>query len=258
MSLLDVQLTNKTKIVNHKHVLLSGSVVAIEYYHIPRKRVRTSEIIVDDDCKVTVRTPFNKPCAEVQNLIRTKRHWIIRKQKEFIEQKEKHEINKPSFTQDSTIPYLGKNYPIKIIDSPMKEKLVLKDSQFVFLLQDAMNCDFKEKVKSLYDNWIRTKAEKIIKKKVKYFAKILGVRPRQVVIKNLKGRWGSLTQKGIINLNLNLIKAPEDILDYIILHELCHFKIKEHSHHFWLLVKAYVPDYEKKIKWLQINGGVLI
>jgi predicted metal-dependent hydrolase len=69
---------------------------------------------------------------------------------------------------------------------------------------------------------------------------------------------GSLTRMGIINLNLNLIKAPEDVIDYIILHELCHLKIKEHSHHYWDLVHRFMPNYQEKVEWLKSNGDNLM
>jgi hypothetical protein len=60
-------------------------------------------------------------------------------------------------------------------------------------------------------------------------SKKLGVSAKGVAIKNLRNRWGSLTKNSTISLNLNLVKAPEDIIDYIVLHELCHLRIKEHS-----------------------------
>lgn len=70
--------------------------------------------------------------------------------------------------------------------------------------------------------------------------------------------WGSLANNGVINLNLNLIKAPEDIIDYIVLHELCHLKIKKHSHHYWNLVYKFMPNYRQKIEWLKVNGDSLL
>jgi hypothetical protein len=82
----------------------------------------------------------------------------------------------------------------------------------------------------------------------------LGIKPSQVIIKNLRNRWGSATKDNIINLNVNLLKAPESVIDYIILHELCHLKIKEHSHHFWDMVHRFMPDYQKHVQWLKING----
>lgn len=67
-----------------------------------------------------------------------------------------------------------------------------------------------------------------------------------------------MTKEGSISLNVNLLKAPEDVVDYIILHELCHFKIKEHSHHYWDYVRRYMPTYEEKVEWLKASGNHLI
>jgi predicted metal-dependent hydrolase len=64
-----------------------------------------------------------------------------------------------------------------------------------------------------------------------------------------------MTKDGSININLNLLKASEDVIDYIIVHELCHLKIKEHSYHYW---RRYMPNYEEKIEWLNISGNQLI
>ena len=81
---------------------------------------------------------------------------------------------------------------------------------------------------------------------------------KKVTIKNLKGRWGAITKVGGINLNANLIKAPEDVVDYIIIHELCHFIIKGHSHHFWELIRSYFPRYQDAIKWLDVNSSAML
>jgi predicted metal-dependent hydrolase len=67
-----------------------------------------------------------------------------------------------------------------------------------------------------------------------------------------------MTKEGAINLNIHLVKTPEDVIDYIILHELSHLKIKEHSHHYWDYVRRYMPNYQEKIEWLKINGNNLI
>lgn len=72
----------------------------------------------------------------------------------------------------------------------------------------------------------------MFKKKVMQFSKIMEVNPSKIIIKDLKNRWGSTTKEGVINLNVNLVKAPEHIIDYIISHELCHFRIRDHSHRF--------------------------
>ena len=87
----------------------------------------------------------------------------------------------------------------------------------------------------------------------------LNVKLQKIAIKKLKGRWGSLTKDGkTMSVNINLFKTPNDVIEYVVLHELCHLKIKEHSHHYWDLVRKFMPNYEEKIKWLEINGSNLI
>ena len=82
--------------------------------------------------------------------------------------------------------------------------------------------------------------------------------PQKIILKNLKNRWGSVTKKDTLNLNRNLMKAPNDIIDYIIIHELCHLTIQGHSHHFWSFLKQFVPNYQKKIDRLNRNSESLI
>jgi predicted metal-dependent hydrolase len=98
----------------------------------------------------------------------------------------------------------------------------------------------------------------IFEDKVRKYSKRLGVRIKPIAIKNLRNRWGSLTKSGIINLNVNMIKAPEDVIDYIIVHELCHLKIKEHSHRYWDLLHIFIPNYQDKTEWLRVNGDSLL
>jgi predicted metal-dependent hydrolase len=71
---------------------------------------------------------------------------------------------------------------------------------------------------------------------------------------DLRNRWGSLTKNGAITLNVNLVKAPEDVIDYIVLHELCHMKIKEHSHHYWDMLHRFMPNYHDNVRSLPIRN----
>ena len=120
------------------------------------------------------------------------------------------------------------------------------------------NQESNDEIKILYENWLYHKANIIFKEKVHILSKAIGVKANQVVIKNLKNRWASITKNNEINLNVNFIKAPPDIIDYIMIHELCHFKIKGHSYNFWNLLSRFSPDYPKYIEWLSINGKNLL
>ncbi len=102
------------------------------------------------------------------------------------------------------------------------------------------------------------KACEIIPPKVEKYAKILGVRYGGITIRNQKTRWGSCSAKGNLNFNCLLTKVPEEVMDYVVVHELCHLKEMNHSKAFWSLVEGVMPDYRQKRNWLKEHGGELI
>lgn len=104
----------------------------------------------------------------------------------------------------------------------------------------------------------RAHSKVIFKRRVHYYASKLGVIPHKVVVKDLKSRWGSATKNNLINLNVDLLKAPKKVIDYVILHELCHLKIQNHSYRFWNLLRKYMPDFENQKRWLDLNGKTIL
>jgi predicted metal-dependent hydrolase len=229
----------------------------IPYHIIKSKRIKTSEIIVDSD-RITIRTPLNKNLSDIQRIISDKAAWILKKQKEYREIIP--QITKPTFEEGSTLPYLGRNYPLRILKERQAENSIeLVDGEFTIGIKPSKQSPANTtKIKKLYEDWLIKNAQLVFKHKVGEYSKKLDVRPRRIVIKNLKNRWGSMTKERSVNLNVNLLKTPEDIIDYIIIHELCHLKIKEHSHHYWDLIHRFMPNYQEKIDWLKINGSALV
>jgi predicted metal-dependent hydrolase len=213
-----------------------------------------------DENEITLRIPSTKSINDAEKLIDDKIRWITRKQKEYKERIP--QIEKPSYLQGSTIPFLGKNYEIEIINdrNNQDDRIELEKDKFVVTLSAKRNNlhDDNNRIQPLYEDWLYHQAREIFEEKIKYLSSIVDVRPKQIIIKKLKNRWGSVTKEGTINLNFNLIKAPDNIIDYVIIHELCHFIIKRHSHHFWSLLKKYETDYKRKIDWLEINSKHLI
>ena len=237
----------------HQKDKVKYGTITIPYQIIKTARIKTSEVIVDADT-ITVRTPFNKDKLEIQRLVLDKASWILKKQKEYRETTP--QVTKPSFKENTTLPYLGNNYSLKINKEQTKDGIDLVDGKFVVNAKSSKITS--NRIKKLYENWLIEKAQRFFEDKVEKYSKKLGVRVKRVAIKNLRNRWGSLTKSGVLNLNLNLIKAPEDIIDYIILHELCHLKIKEHSHHYWDMLHKFMPNYHDKIEWLKVNGSNLL
>ena len=227
----------------------------INYSVIKTKRRKTSEIIVDKDT-VEIRAPFDKPDEEIRNIVKDKANWILKKQDEY--RKMNSEITKPTFGENSTLPYLGKNYPLRIFNRKARNSISFADGQFIVNIWPSKNVT-AQYVEKLYEHWLMKIAHPIFKNKIESYSEKLDVaKPEKIVIKRLKKRWGSIGKKGdTIILNVNLVKAPEDIMNYIVLHELCHLKIKEHSHRFWELLHRYMANYQKK-DWLDINGNAII
>ena len=101
------------------------------------------------------------------------------------------------------------------------------------------------------------KSHQLFETKVAKLSKKVRMKPNKINIKDLKNRWGSATSDNTINLNLNLIKAPRTVIDYVIIHELCHLKMKGHSSKFWSMVQKYMPNYEDQRRWLEINNIIV-
>ena len=102
------------------------------------------------------------------------------------------------------------------------------------------------------------KALKTIPARVAYFASRMGVTYGRITIRNQTSRWGSCTSQGNLNFNCLLMLAPPEVLDYVVVHELCHRKEMNHSAKFWTEVARVLPDYETRKKWLKDNGAALI
>ena len=102
------------------------------------------------------------------------------------------------------------------------------------------------------------KASRYIPQRVQHFAPLVGVRYGNITIRNQKTRWGSCSGKGNLNFNCLLMLAPAEVIDYVVIHELCHRKEMNHSDQFWALVERHCPDYKRLRKWLKDNGPALI
>lgn len=101
-------------------------------------------------------------------------------------------------------------------------------------------------------------ALKVISERVEYFAKVIGVTYGKITVRNQKTRWGSCSSKGNLNFNCLLMLAPPEVLDYVVVHELCHRKQMNHSKAFWLEVEKVLPDYKEARKWLKEDGSQII
>jgi len=219
--------------------------VLIPYTIIQTKRKKTLQIFVEKD-RVEVRAPQSKTISEIRQLLKNRISWIFNSQLKLKERKTDVVSSKDSLL------YLGKNisYTVNILQKT--DKFILKKNSFQIYVKSKSITE--KKIKKMYHDWLLQKYTPYVKKKINHFVEILHVKPKEFQIRDLKSKWGSATVSGHIHLNLHLLKTPKKMIDYVILHELAHLKIKGHRHEFWAYLEKFMPDYEKRKKWLDENN----
>ena len=116
----------------------------------------------------------------------------------------------------------------------------------------------QEKLTDQEMKMLREKARAVVTEKVQYYAPLIGVTYNQIAIRAQHTRWGSCSSKGNLNFNCLLALVPPEVLDYVVVHELCHRKELNHSERFWIEVAKILPDYRQQKKWLKDHGSSLI
>ena len=115
-----------------------------------------------------------------------------------------------------------------------------------------------QKLSALERQHLLNKACVVIPRRVAYYAEKLGVSYGKITLRQQKTRWGSCAANGNLNFNWLLILAPPEVLDYVVVHELCHRREMNHSQAFWKEVEKILPDYRERQKWLKDNGWRLM
>lgn len=155
-----------------------------------------------------------------------------------------------------SIIYRGREHKVKLTIYPGKEtQLIFRDEEFnIYINNRVAESKIAKEMAQELRFWMLDKGSELIKKRTAEYSVMLGVNYNNIRIKDTKTRWGSCSSKANLNFNFRIIMAPEEVMDYIIIHELCHLKHMNHGKGFWETVAFYMPDYEKHKKWLRING----
>ena len=139
-----------------------------------------------------------------------------------------------------------------------KEAWISKHIEKIKKTKERLEAESTEKLTREKVIALAEEALKVIPERVEYFAKVIGVTYGKITIRNQKTRWGSCSSKGNLNFNCLLMLAPSEVLDYVVVHELCHRKQMNHSKAFWLEVEKVLPIYKEVRKWLKEEGSQMI
>ena len=139
-----------------------------------------------------------------------------------------------------------------------KEAWISKHIEKIKKTKERLEAEPTEKLTREKVIALAEEALKVIPERVEYFARVIGVTYGKITIRNQKTRWGSCSSKGNLNFNCLLMLAPPEVLDYVVVHELCHRKQMNHSKAFWSEVEKVLPDYKEARKWLKEEGSQMI
>lgn len=200
------------------------------------------KISVHPDLRVTVDAPSERSVEEVLARVRNRVPWIL-KQKRYYDRFQPIQPERQFVSGESHL-YLGKHYRLKISKSDT-QSVRLKGGYFHVSLERP---ETKDHVKSTLLKWYKEHAYKLFTSRLnalyEKFSSMDLPLPK-LNIKEMSTRWGSCSKGGIITLNLHLIKAPLNSIDYVIMHELCHLLEHNHTDKFYKLLAKYMPDWEK-------------
>lgn len=204
------------------------------------------------DGRVRVRAPRSLSDKRINDLIKKRTPWIKEKLKEY---SKRPQVVTKKYEDGEIFSYLDKNYELKIIESD-KEAIKLKNGFFIVsICKEGFGKNIK--VQKLLTNWYRNHAHKYLQERTEKFANIIGVSPSSISIKNYKSRWGSCSINGAIDYNWKIIQAPKKVIDYVVVHELCHLIEHNHSPKYWSYVEKFMPNWKESRNWLKENSDIL-
>lgn len=243
-----VSKVSKTVIENHRYLEFD--------LEIHRKNMKRNISMTIKPLKpIRIVTGKTVPLRRIEEFIFEKRKWIMKHQAKFSEVA--NEYLKNDLSEGDQYLFLGAKKTFRVSPTLLKKSFVAIEGDFLQLyfptnewsahLKQKNHLDSRDLVLKFY----RREAEKIILQRFQHWVAKSGLKPAGISFRNQKTRWGSCSSKGRINFNWRLVGAPIDVIDYVIVHELCHLEYMNHSDNFWSLVGMIYPNYQQAEQWLK-------
>lgn len=214
-------------------------------------RRKTASIRVEEGA-VSVVVPASISVEKIDQLLVSKRLWIKEK---MALQRALAPVTDKQFVSGEAFPYLGRNYRLKVEQGSF---VPVKLLQGQLVVQTPEGSQQPHMIRHALVRWYKRQALQKMRDKVKRYAPMVGVKPAGVAIKSFKSRWGSCTVKGELEFNWRIMFAPNRMVDYVVVHELCHLIHYDHSPDFWSEVWRVMPDYQECRNWLKENSERLV
>ena len=217
------------------------------------RRKKTIEITLDPERGVLVRSPALTTRKDIAELVQKRAGWILNHATE--------DILDPTprrFTDGETLFYLGEQIPIVASTAPDdRVSVALEDGAFYIATPTGISEEQRTAaVKEVVERWYQREAARLLPETVlRWQGKVSRKKPTQVLIRSQRRRWGSCSSDGSIRLNWRIVMAEPALIDYVVVHELAHLAVMDHSSRYWQKVERAMPDYQLRRKRLNEVGA---
>lgn len=228
------------------------------YYYLNKKNIKNINIRIKSNGDVFLSCPLKMKTEDAEKFLIQKANWVLKQQeqlKKYYSQKEQLQ-----FENSGKIYFLGRIYNLKIITSKINLVEIIDENINIYIKEKYI--ENKKYIRKYFENWLKEKSYEIYNGLVVEYqdkmSKYVKSFP-QIEVKKLKTRWGScMPFKNKVTFNLSLIKAPIECVEYVVVHELAHFKYQNHSKNFYNLVEIYIPDWKDRRNLLNKEYSILV
>jgi predicted metal-dependent hydrolase len=217
-------------------------------YEVRRSDDATQPRIDVDIHGVTVVLPAGSD-IDSRELMQDNAQWVLEKWRNY----ESHRDQAPSrsFESGEMFPYRGSELRVEVSDV---DRSCIESDSFVLAEDAVAETGIQDALEELY----RREARSVFESRIDHYADEMGVDPGKLELRNQRTRWASCSSQRTLSFNWRLVMAPDDVIDYVVVHELAHLREKNHTRRFWNIVGQYDPNYEAHVDWLTENSARLI
>ena len=225
-----------------RSVEIDGSVIRYTVVRSARRK-KTVAITIDRDRSVVVAAPLKTRNADIEEIVRKRAGWILRRLQE-----EDPRPQPRQFVSGESLYYLGRAVPIHV-QTTFGPTPSVKLEDWSFKIECPAYLEGEERQAALREalmSWYWGRADETIRESVERWQSRVGRKPARISLGDQKSLWGSCSSKGSLRFNWRIVMAPPPLIDYVVVHELCHLVVANHSDRFWEQVERLIPDHTQR------------
>jgi predicted metal-dependent hydrolase len=218
------------------------------------RRKKTVSLSIDGESGLLVAAPLGLSVSEIQAIVRRRAPWIVRRARP-----QTLELHPRQFVSGESVLYLGRRVRMALTRADVPEVAIkFKHWSFEVIVPDKLEGGARTRaVRQAFVSWYKLHASARLTMRARHWQSILGMDPVDLRIRDQRQRWASCSADGVLRFNWRVVMAEPSLLDYVIVHELAHLVVKNHSAEFWRLVAAAMPDYSVRRRHLREIGPYL-